>query len=108
MFPLDKFRDQLTQRIGQEQFASEVDRVTSDIITAQRAQAESALFSQQQAINTSQERTTWRDVKFRSRQRNKVYDKNKSMDSGLNEFPIDRATKFLEQGSHSVKTALNG
>ncbi len=67
-----------------------------------RAEARSALQGERLALNTRKRRSTWRDVKFRSRQDNKVFDiKNKTMDNELN-----KAEFFLSKGRHSTKTAL--
>ena len=77
-------------------------KLYSDQSTADsREEARSALESERRAINTSRSRSTWRDVKFRSRQNKKVFDTdNKSMDSGLQQYPFSSAETFLAKGNH--------
>lgn len=55
------------------------------------------------AIQTGEARKTWKDVKFRARQRDNVNDwEYKSFDSGIPHFSTESATQtnFLKKGNH--------
>ena len=102
---VDRYFAMIKEQIAKEDtYTDNNTKLYSDNSTADsREEARSALESERRAINTSRSRSTWRDVKFRSRQNKKVFDTdNKGMDVELN-----KADYFLSKGDHR-KTALNG
>ena len=99
---LQRYFIMMKERIARDARYVEETKMYSDNSTADaRAEAMSALKGEREALNTRKRRSTWRDVKFRTRQGNKVFDiDNKTMDSEL-----DKASFFLSKGDHR-KTAL--
>ena len=98
---LTKYFDLMKEKIIKEDRYADTTRMYSERGNAdKRAEARSALQGERLAINTRKRRSTWRDVKFRNRQGNKVFDENKTMD-----VELDKANYFLSKGKHN-KTAL--